>query len=718
MSNNTGATNTMTFIRTPLAVALVGSVLAGCASLPAPSYNGATANGVKVEHRAPDVLRPNGGVIGGGDYIPPYDNGTNNGTNNGHTGSGVSKFHKMNIVQNSPQLVSQWGNLWDEVRSGYQFSANSAYRPRVEAEKQFLLNEKRQFLANTVNRASYHLFYTVSEAKNKNLPTELTLLPVIESGYDPSAESDSGAVGLWQIMKNTATRDLNMVITTEYDPRRDVVESTRGAYNYLKWLHRQFGDWELALAAYNAGYGKVKQAINDNAQMGKPTDFWSLQLPEETMRYVPRLIAVADIMANPNAYGLNIPAIANVQYFKEIPVNNGTRLDSVASVTGVSKKKLSFINQGLKHGVVTNASPKRLLVPAYLNDNQLAMFINPNGGYVPGNNGNNGSGLPVYPAKKYYIVQKGDQLIQLARRFNLSLSKLASYNNISPYAKLRKNQKLWLVPGMVDSSGYNPSHNNNNGNHNAQGGSQSAYHGVKSKYKVKRGDTLLAIAKKLRTTTSVIASLNPFNSNYHVIRGEYIVVPASKAVVDIRLNNKDARYKVQRGDNLHSVASKFGVSVAQLAAANGLNTNSYLIRGTTIVIPSKSTSNVNTGSHAGNNNTSNNNGGYYPSSSVVSNKTFDYRVKSGDSLTNLAKRYDTTVPRLAKLNHLSVTSGLRINQVIKIPKTSMDYKVRAGDGLIMLAKRFNTTPKRLAEMNGLSPMASLRKGQTIQVPLR
>ncbi len=736
MSNNSVANiKTINLIKTPLAMVLVGSVLAGCSTLPKPAYNNGVNNGgVSVKDRRPDVIDPSVGV-GNNNYNPPINGNVNTGNaNNGNVypypnaSHKSSKFHDMPVVEGDPQLINRVGNLWSRVSRGYQFSLNRGYNPRVEAEKQFFLNNKR-FLIDSARRASHYLYYTVSEAEARGLPTELALLPIIESGYDPTAESDAGAVGLWQIVPNTAG-DLGLKIHPSYDARMDVIESTKGAYAYLKQLHNQFGNWELALAAYNGGMGTIAQAIEANKSVGNPTDYWSLNLEDETMRYVPRLLAIADIMANPNRYGLNIPAIANAQYFQEIPVNNGTQLVTVANVTGVPLDELKYINEGLKRDRVDTFTPQRLLVPTSLTSNQLAMITNGQAGgnnYGQGDYINNGN-QPVYPAKNYYIVQKGDRLIDLAKRFNIPLSKLASYNNLSRNAKLRKRQKLWLIPGMVDqtSGQYYPQHNANTNNANTNNANtnngtyypkQSSYRGVTSKYKIKRGDTLRGIARKLGTNTTVIASLNDFDSNYYVKRGEYIRVPASKTMVDIRLNDKVAHYKVKAGDSLNSVSKKFGLTIGQLASANGLTTNSYLLRGKTILIPNRTFNYGSVSNGSLSSSSVSNNQGINPFP-ATSKRTFDYRVKAGDSLTNLAKRYDTTVPELAKLNQLSVTSGLRIGQKIKLPKTSMDYKVRSGDGLIMLAKRFGTTTQRLAEMNDLSPMAELRRGQVIQVPLR
>ncbi|GAF54776.1 membrane-bound lytic murein transglycosylase D precursor [Psychrobacter sp. JCM 18901] len=151
--------------------------------------------------------------------------------------------------------------------------------------------------------------------------------------------------------------------SSTYDGRRDVIESTRAAYDFLTALHNQFGSWELALAAYNAGPGRVQKAIDANAARGLPTDYWSLQLPTETMNYVPRFLAVAEIVAKPEQYGVYLPAIANRQHFRSVPVNYGVSLAEVSQLTGVSYDELERLNTALTSGRVDSSGPQRVIIP-------------------------------------------------------------------------------------------------------------------------------------------------------------------------------------------------------------------------------------------------------------------------------------------------------------------------------------------------------------------
>ncbi|HCQ61102.1 MAG TPA: lytic transglycosylase, partial [Acinetobacter nosocomialis] len=189
----------------------------------------------------------------------------------------------------------------------------------------------------------------------------------------PAATSSAAAAGLWQFIPSTG-RIYGLQQTGMYDGRRDVVESTRAAYEFLGSLYNQFGSWELALAAYNAGPGRIQQAINRNQAAGLPTDYWSLKLPQETMNYVPRFLAVAQIIKNPRAYGVSLPPIANRPHFREVTLSAPLSLNEIASVTGLSRAELYALNPGYRGETVDPASPMRILIPADVSpsvDNKL-----------------------------------------------------------------------------------------------------------------------------------------------------------------------------------------------------------------------------------------------------------------------------------------------------------------------------------------------------------
>ncbi|MEB3753739.1 LysM peptidoglycan-binding domain-containing protein [Acinetobacter sp. MD2(2019)] len=267
----------------------------------------------------------------------------------------------MRAVEGDRLLILKHGDVWKRIAVGFKMDENH-WDPRIDAQRSWFIS-RQPYLDRLSARASRYLYHTVKEAERRGMPTELALLPVIESSYDPAATSSASAAGLWQFIPSTG-RIYGLQQTGSYDARRDVVESTRAAYEFLGSLYNQFGSWELALAAYNAGPGRVQQAINRNAAAGLPTDYWSLKLPAETMNYVPRFLAVAQIVKNPRAYGVNLPPIANRPHFREVKVPAGASLNDISSLTGLSRTELYSLNPGYRGENIDPASPGRILIPS------------------------------------------------------------------------------------------------------------------------------------------------------------------------------------------------------------------------------------------------------------------------------------------------------------------------------------------------------------------
>ena len=290
----------------------------------------------------------------------------------------------MRAVEGDRLLILKHGDVWKRMTVGFKMDENK-WDPRIEAQREWFIT-RQPYIERLSARASRYLYHTVKEAERRGLPTELALLPVIESSYDPAATSSAAAAGMWQFIPSTG-KIYGLRQTTMYDGRRDVVESTRAAYEFLGSLYNQFGSWELALAAYNAGPGRIQQAINRNRAAGLPTDYWSLRLPQETMNYVPRFMAVAQIIKSPHKYGVNLPPIANRPHFREVGVPAGSSLNEIASITGLSRAELYQLNPGHRGDIVDATSTMRILIPADLNPNidaRLKSLKSSGGGYWAG----------------------------------------------------------------------------------------------------------------------------------------------------------------------------------------------------------------------------------------------------------------------------------------------------------------------------------------------
>lgn len=910
----------------------------------------------------------------------------------------------MTMVEGNKLAIQQYGDLWNRLRAGYRMNGGQPiYNQRIEGQKSWFTS-RQDYLNRLTARASRYIYHTVREAERRNIPTELALLPVIESSYDPTGTSSAAAAGLWQFIPSTG-RIYGLNQSSTYDGRRDVIESTRAAYDFLTALYNQFGSWELALAAYNAGPGRVQNAIDANAARGLPTDYWSLRLPTETMNYVPRFLAVAEIVAKPEQYGVYLPAIANRQHFRSVPVNYGVSLAEVSQLTGVAYDELQRLNTALTSGRVDSSGPQRVIIPNDVNLNidaklsslrgngtgdvlassnlstpttttpsynnkpytssslpttgsaladyaasasvpqQTTSYISPSAqptsssvysgsasvrtepplttaetnkinaelknsnslpttsAQITQNNtivqepplskeerdfianqirnntpetniinadGNinlsavqtqqsileasgkekklsfaqtsiskpkpqgtrstytvkrgdtlsniasragvswrdiaewnqidasatllSGSTLYLYNAKTIeplntagnsaasqpdsYVVQSGDTLSGTANRFGLSISQLASYNNINSRDNLLIGQKLWLIPGKVTAPATTPAApatkpkqpniatkdyrvkagdglmalarqfnvstdtlaalNNmeltdllyvgqtlkvpasvdfNSPTTSTSTNSSRASSVASTDYKVQSGDTLIGIANSVGVSPAEIAAINSdFNAKARLQRGQIIKVPASKELVDRHLNNKQISYKVKSGDTLTAVAKRYNIAITELATANNLKDNANLILGRTITIPAPASGSAATASTSSKQSSS--------SASTASSggkklgNTEDYKVKAGDGLIAIARQFGVSVEDLAATNDLATNAQLQRGQNLKVPKLTVSYTVASGDSLIGLARKYAVSTQELAEMNGIAADAMLQRGQRLTVPNR
>ena len=378
-----------------------------------------------------------------------------------------------------------------------------------------------------------------------------------------------------------------------------------------------------------------------------------------------------------------------------------------------------------------------------------------------------------------YVVQGGDTLIGTANRFGLSVTQLASYNNLSSRADLLRGQKLWLIPGKVTTPATTPA---------APSTKPSKSSTATKNYKVKAGDGLIALARQFNVSTDTLASLNGINStsslyvgqtlkvpasvdfdaastintsssnssssvattNYKVKsgdtligiansigvsatelaavnsnfdakarlqRGQTIKVPATKELVDRQLNDKAVSYKVKSGDTLTGVAKRYNIGLSDLASANNLNTNSNLILGRTITIPA-SGSVASASSSSQSSSSASSSSSSSASSGTKLGNTESYKVKSGDGLIALARQFGISVEDLAATNDLATNAQLQRGQTLKVPKATVSYTVGSGDSLIGLARKYGVSTQELADMNNIAADTMLQRGQRLTVPNR
>ncbi|NUZ07729.1 transglycosylase SLT domain-containing protein [Schlegelella sp. ID0723] len=257
-------------------------------------------------------------------------------------------------------------DLWERVRRN--FGMPDLDNPLVRDSENWY-SSRPDYVARMTARSSRYLFHIVEEIERRGMPSELALLPFIESAFNPQAMSSAAASGMWQFIPSTG-RDYSLKQNMFRDDRRDVLASTRAALDYLQRLYGMFGDWQLALAAYNWGEGSVQRAVNKNKRDGLPTDYSSLRMPAETAQYVPKLQAVKNIIANPAAFGLQLPALHNHPYFVAVPIERDIDVAVAARIAGLPLDEFKALNPQMNKPVILAAATQQVLLP-YDNANQF-----------------------------------------------------------------------------------------------------------------------------------------------------------------------------------------------------------------------------------------------------------------------------------------------------------------------------------------------------------
>ncbi|QJD92486.1 transglycosylase SLT domain-containing protein [Duganella dendranthematis] len=327
-------------------------------------------------------------------------------------------------------------DVWGRIRSGYAIPdvSNDLVAKHVN-----WYATRPDYIARTTARASLYLFHVVSELEKRGMPTELALLPFIESAFNPNALSSANAAGMWQFVPGTG-RDFNLKQDAFKDERRGILASTDAALTYLQRLYDMFGDWQLALAAYNWGEGSVQKAIKRNQAAGKPTDFESLAdlMPAETRNYVPKLQAVKNIVANPQQYGLNLPVIDNSPYFTAVDKTSDIDLTVAAHLAELSVDEFKALNPQFKRPVITGDDQTKILLPKenaekfHLN---LAQWTKE---------------LSTWSTHK--ITSARESIRTLASRFHTSPEVIRQANNIPQNSVLKAGSTI-LVPKISASVG-------------------------------------------------------------------------------------------------------------------------------------------------------------------------------------------------------------------------------------------------------------------------
>jgi len=398
-------------------------------------------------------------------------------------------------------------DVWERMRQGFQLQDGLGVNPRIEQQRLWFASNP-SFLENAGERGSLYIHYIIERLEERNMPLELALLPVIESAYNPMAYSRADAVGLWQFIPSTG-RYYNLRQTRFYDGRRDITASTTAAMDYLTRLHDMFnGDWLLALAAYNAGEGTVSRAIERNEKLGLPTDYWNLPLPAETQAYVPKLLALSQVVLAPEAYGVNLNPIANAPYFQVVEINQRMDLSKVAAVANIDEDELFQLNPAFKQRTTIDG-PQHLLVPtskaqlltASLSTMRPEELISKKS-FKPVFEGADES--EVASLKRAYRVKRGDNLAAIARANKVDVKDLQRWNKMSG-----KDLKVGQTLVMQDTTKRSGGRVNTVVAANSKTGSKAAKEKPPTQYKVQQGDSLYMVAKRFNVEMQHLKRWNP-----------------------------------------------------------------------------------------------------------------------------------------------------------------------------------------------------------------
>lgn len=442
------------------------------------------------------------------------------------------------------------------------------------------------YVKRMVARSQKYLFHIVQEVEKRGMPTEIALLPMVESAFNPQAYSRSRASGMWQFIPSTG-KDFGLKQNWWVDNRRDVTAATDAALNYLQKLHVMFGTWDLALAAYNAGEGTVKRAIERNQKRGLPTDYQSLTLPPETRNYVPKLQAVKNIMTNPERYGLDIQAIPNRPYFTKVTAPEQIDIKLAAQLAEISLEEFSSLNPEYNRPVVTSSGKvHEILLPVSAANTftiNLAAYDKP------------------LVSWQTYHAKRGERMDNIARKFGIGVAQLRDVNDLPSRNKIAIATPL-LVPNDGSSSQIAAINTELVAPENISTTNERESTSVSQlSYTVKKKETLALIAKRYGLTPKNLMAINHLKSSSVKPGQRLTIVPATTKSSAVKLakqdisskrnrisnnqkaSNKKLRYIVKRGDTLESIARKFDVARDDLQRWNK-TTGTHLTPGNRLTV--------------------------------------------------------------------------------------------------------------------------------------
>lgn len=458
----------------------------------------------------------------------------------------------LEIEQSEPPkslTPQEQDNVWQRI--AMQLALPVAEDPSIDYYRTWYLQHP-QHLATIAERAEPFLYLITERIEERNLPLELALLPIVESAFDPFAYSHGSAAGLWQFVPATG-KMFGLEQNFWYDGRRDVVAATDAALDYLTSLSARFdGNWYLAIAAYNSGGGRVSSAIRKNTRLGKATDFFSLELPKETSSYVPKLLALADIIANQEQYGLNIPAIANQPVLAIVDPKEQLDLAIAADYAGITVQELQSYNPAYNQWATAPEGAQQFLIPVERVDQFMEQVA-----------ANRGKGMKLLR----YQVKTGDSLSVIAQQHKTTTKMIQTANGLKNQT-IRVGQYLMIPTSVTDDKAYTLSASNRL--KKTQSLSRGQY---KINHTVRSGESLWTIAKIHNVSYQSLAKWNGMGPKDTLRLGQKLVIwkkDTDGAII------RTVFYQVRSGDTLSGIASRFNVKTPDIVKWNDLSNQKYL----------------------------------------------------------------------------------------------------------------------------------------------
>ena len=418
-------------------------------------------------------------------------------------------------------VAPRYSDLWQRIRAG--FALEEVDSPLVARHEAWYLN-RPEYVQRMIERSRLYLYFVVEELEKRGMPTEIALLPMIESAYNPQAYSRMRAAGMWQFISSTG-RKYGLQQNFWYDGRRDVLAATRAALDYLQVLHDNFGSWELALAAYNCGENGVERAVARNRARHKPTNYFSLKLPRETRNYLPKLQAVKNIISNPQMLDFELEAIPNEPYFTVIEAPAHMDVVKAAQLADMPVEEFRSLNPAYCRPVIIQATARQILLPV----DKVDEF-----------NSNLEQNSEPLVTWQTYTLKKDETLEKVAAKFNIEADRLREVNGLSGRKRVQPGQML-LVPLESEDAETNLDETYRLRDFQASPEEYAA----SVRYRVRSGDTLSSIARRHHTSVARIKTINSLKSN-QLNAGQRLV---------IYQDSRPARHATSRRRHIHRVSN-------------------------------------------------------------------------------------------------------------------------------------------------------------------